>query len=413
MKTDTKNHLQRLLWVVLTAAIAGPTGALVAHQFHSALEPAASTAQQYVCPMHPNVVSDKPGKCPICGMKLVVADTGPSKRSPTTAGLAHVELTEIEQHRIGLQTQLVQRGAVGGAIRTVGRVSVDETRVRRINVKVAGYVERVYVDFEGKSVRSGQPLFSMFSPEVWAAENELLSALKNQSSGMAAAAKKKLELWDVPVSEMQRLEREGVAARTVTFSSPVSGIVTKKDIVQGSRVEAGAMPYEVVDVSMVWALADVHETELRFVEVGASAELKLGAFPGKRFEGKVLFVEPLLDAQTRTARVRLELVNPKGELKPGMFGEVMVAHAPREVLRVPTDAVMRNGVDDVVFVSLGKGHFEPRRVVVGEVGRHFSEVLEGLEDGDAVVVRSNFLLDSESRLRTSLGTAHASHSSGP
>lgn len=394
--------------IVITAAIAGPLGAWLgarAPQPVAATEPAA----HYTCPMHPSIVTDHPSNCPICGMKLVKVE-GASPRHPMEApsshgevdGLASVEVEPSRQQLIGLRTTSVDRGPLGGALRTVAKVAVDETKVRRVNVKVAGYVERAFIDFVGKPVRKGQPLFAMYSPDVLAAENEYLTASRAQATSLVASARRKLELWDVPEVELQRLEKEGTAARTVTFVSPVTGVVTRKDLVEGSRLEPGAMPYEVVDLSSLWVLADVYERELRFVTPGQTARLTLHAFPGQTFTGKVLFVDPLLDPKTRTARVRLAFVNPDGALKPEMFGEVVVERPAREVLRVPTDALIRSGTEDVVFVAREGNQFEPRRVVLGETARDFSEVLEGLAEGDAVVTRANFLIDSESKLRASL-----------
>ncbi|MBL8914530.1 MAG: efflux RND transporter periplasmic adaptor subunit [Archangium sp.] len=445
-----RRWLSTLMVIAVTASIAGPAGALLTRV--GSKESPAAVAPQYHCPMHPSIVSDHPGECPICGMKLVKLDGAtksaerkvlyyrspmdPRQTSPAPAkdsmgmdyvavyedemtapsevdGLASVELDATRQQLIGLRTAVIARGPVGGNFRTVGRVSVDETKVRRVNVKVPGYVERVFVDFVGKSVRKGQPLFSLYSPEVLAAENEYLTAMRAQSAPLIAASRRKLELWDVPEGELQRLEKEGTAARAVTFVSPVNGVVTRKEVVEGTRLEAGAMPYDVVDLSNLWVLADVYETELRFVTPGVVAQLNLAAFPGRTFSGKVLFVDPLLDPKTRTARVRLAFANPNGELKPEMFGEVVVERPARDVLRVPSDALIRAGTEDVVFLARGEGRFEPRRVTLGEVGRDFTEVIDGLGVGDAVVTRANFLIDSESRLRASLSRLTAAPPSTP
>lgn len=444
--------LRTLLLVGLTAAVAAPLGAFFASPAPapSAQKPAA----QYHCPMHPSVVSDHPGECPICGMKLVkIEDSAatpverkvrfyrspmdPRQTSPVPAkdsmgmdylpvyedeagstgaveGMASVEIDPTRQQLIGLRTAAVDRGPVGGSFRTVGRLSVDETRVRRINVKVPGYVERIFVDFVGKSVRKGQSLFALYSPEVLAAEGEYLTALRAQSASLIAAARRKLELWDVSETEINRLEKEGTPSRAVTFVSPVNGVVTRKDVVEGARLEAGAMPYEIVDLSTLWVLADVYETELRFISPGISARLKLNALPGREFTGKVLFVDPLLDAKTRTARVRLAFPNQDGELRPEMLGEVVIERPEREVLRVPSDALVRSGVEDVVFVAREEGRFEPRRVTLGETSAEFTEVVDGLAAGELVVTRANFLVDSESRLRASLSRlSSASDASAP
>ncbi len=363
---------------------------------------AVAASERYYCPMHADVVEDHPGKCPLCGMTLLKVDT--TVRVPLD--MATIDIDAARQQLIGLRTAKVDRGLIDASLRTIGRVGIDETQVRSISVKVPGYVEKVFLDFVGKPVKKGQPLFSLYSPEVLAAENELLVALRTGGEGLGSplvtAARRKLELWDVPAFEIQRLVREGKPSRTVTFVSPISGVVTKKELVEGARLEAGAMPYQVVDLSTVWVLADIYETELRFVAPGMPAKLTLKAFPGHSWEGTVLFVDPLLDPKTRTARMRLSFPNPQGELKPELFGEVTLERPKREVLRLPTDALIRGGTGDVIFVALGEGRFEPRHVQTGELGKDFSEVLSGAAEGDQVVTRANFLVDSESRLRASL-----------
>jgi Cu(I)/Ag(I) efflux system membrane fusion protein len=328
-------------------------------------------------------------------------------------GMAVVDIDPSRQQLIGLKTADVTRGNVGGSWRTVGRVAVDETRVRHVNVKVPVYVERVYVNFIGKPVRRGAPLFSGYSPELLAAQDEYRIALQTQkslasseikvdSSGMVAAARRKLELWDLSKSDIEKLEKTGESQKTVTFHSPISGVVTKKDVVEGMKLDAGAMPYEIVDLTNVWVLADVYESDLSRVQLGMPAKLTLKAYPNQLFEGKVAFIDPVLDPQTRTVKVRLEFPNKTGELKPEMFGEVVLESPAREGLRIPEDAVIDSGTKTVVFVALGEGKFMPREVVLGASDGTNVEVVSGLTENDKVVVRANFLVDSESRLRASL-----------
>jgi len=440
-------HLSRLsLAVIIAATLTTGLGAgwLLPRDSSPAHVHAEATAavEHYQCPMHPAVVQDEPGTCPICGMKLVRVAASPPKatartplfyRNPMDArqtspvpmkdqmgmdylpvyaqperseveGLGVVHLDATSQRRIGLTTGVADRGVVGGSVRTVARVSVDETRVRRVNVKVPGFIEKLYVDFVGKPVRRGQPLFSLYSPELLTAEDELLLALaaRGPTDPLAVAARKKLELWGVPEAELARLERERTSSSVVTFVSTVSGVVTKKEVVEGSRVELGAMPFEVTDLSTVWVLADLYEAELRFIAPGQPATLRLDAWPGRTWEGTVRFIDPVMDAQTRTAKVRLAFANPRGELRPEMFGDVTLMRAPRQTLRVPTDAVVLSGTRAVVFVAHGDGRFEPRAIETGEASREFTEVLSGLTEGEAVTTRANFLVDSESKLRASL-----------
>jgi membrane fusion protein, copper/silver efflux system len=462
--------LGALIATAVLSAAAAATAVLVVAPWHAATggEPHEAAAPAlYQCPMHPSIVQDHPGECPICGMKLVAAPHGaarpageparkiafyrspmdPRQTSPTprqdemgmdyvpvyedevagapaVAGLATVEIDPARQQLIGLKTSEVVWGDVGGAWRTVGRVAVDETRVRHVNLKVAGFVERIDVDFVGKKVRRGDPLFSIYSPELLAAQEEYLLALRTRTAlargaggasgapvgapaaddgeALVAAARRKLALWDVPAEQIERIARTGEPSKTLTLYSPVAGVVTRKDVVEGMKLDAGAMPYEIVDLSSLWVLADVYESELRFVREGMPATLKLNAFPNREFAGKVVFIDPLLNPQTRTVKLRLTFANPDGELRPEMFGEVVLRGAPHQGLRIPPDAIIDSGIDKVVFVAVGEGKFAPRKVRLGEADATHVEVITGLQQGERVVSRANFLIDSESRLRASL-----------
>lgn len=419
---------KRFGWVALVLALllgAGISGVVVRW-----LSTASSSAesveakQTFHCPMHPNIVMDHAGNCPICGMKLVLVEpaasaaethaehsdnASPSGDSPV-ANMAAVDIDPAKQQLIGLTTAEVTKGNIGGQVRTVGRVAVDETRVRHVNIKNGGFVERVFVDFVGKHVRKGDPLFTLFSPELLAAQEEYLLAKRTQESLNApqgdatilSAAKRRLALWDVSDKELQKLEATGIPAKTITFYSPASGVVTKKDVVDGMKLEAGSMPYEIVDLSSVWVLADVYESELRFIKNGTPAAMSMKAFPGRTFEGKVAFVDPFLSPQSRTVKVRLTFPNPNGDLRPEMFGEVVLQLGGREALMVPVDAVIDSGTAKVVFMAQDGGKFTPRAIELGQSNGDFVEVLKGLTIGEQVVTRANFLLDSESRLRSSL-----------
>ncbi len=381
----------------------------------SSTAPAAEHKDEWQCPMHPSIVQDHPGDCPICGMKLVKVERSVDSGALTPEGLSAVTIDAARQQLIGLKIAHVGVGEVGGSWRTSSRIAVDETRVHHVNVKFSGFMEHVHGDFVGRPVKKGEPLFSIYSPELLAAQQEYLLALDTRKrlaasgGGMAqdgdvlvASARRKLELWDVPRVELDRLERTGEASRTITFYSPATGVITKKDVVPGMRVNAGDMPFEIVDLSRVWALADAYETDLHHVKVGMTATLALKAFPNRTFEGRVAFIDPLLDPKTRTAKVRVEVPNPAGVLKPEMFGEVILQGKSREGVRVPADAIIHSGTKSVVFVALPDGKFQPREVRLGEGNADFVEVVSGLEKGDGVVTRANFLVDSESRLRASL-----------
>ena len=393
---------------------------------HDAPAPSAEAKTRYTCPMHPTIVSDHPGDCPICGMALVkVGGASGAAGSPAHAhegaggagpveGLANVQIDPQRQQLIGLRTVEASVGAVGASWRTVGKVAVDETNVHHVNIKVGGFVDTVYVDYVGKPVRLGERLFSIYSPDLLSVQQEYLLALRTRKAlaegGVATgagndlveSARERLRLWDIPESEVKRLEETGKPTKNLTMYSPMTGVVTKKDIVMGHRLNEGDMPYEITDLSRVWVLADAYETDLARIQLGMTATLSLQAFPNKTFKGKVIFIDPILDAKTRTAKVRLEFPNPKGELKPEMFGEVTLQTEKREGLRIPADAVIDSGTKKVVFVALDEGKFQPREIQVGSITGDDVEVVSGLQAGDKVVTRANFLVDSESRLRASL-----------
>jgi membrane fusion protein, copper/silver efflux system len=464
-----------LLLVALLSAGLGVGGSVIFHHHEDEGAPGAAAPaaarETWQCPMHPTIVQDHPGDCPICGMKLVKVDGAPAAgggskgatagerrilfyRNPmgqpdtspvpkkdsmgmdylpvysdevggaaggsaAPEGLTEVNIDPTRQQLIGLRTAAVAAGQVGGAWRTSGKVAVDEGRVHHVNLKVGGFVGHSHADFVGQTVKRGDPLFSLYSPDLLAAQDEYLLALRTRdqlrksgaggSDGddLVASARRKLELWDMPAAELKRLEETGQPTKDVMFYAPASGVITKRDAIPGMRVNAGEMPIELVDLSRVWVLADVYETELRHVKVGMSALLTLKAYPGRRFKGRVAFISPQLDPRTRTVSVRLEFPNAGGELKPEMFGEVVLQGAARKGLRIPTDAVIDSGTKSVVFVALGNGKFQPREVQLGESDGEHVEVVEGLAEGDQVVTRANFLIDSESRLRASLSSLGA------
>ena len=417
---------------------------------------ATATKKLFQCPMHPSITSDHESDCPICGMKLVEVKVGgdsagtsgerrvlfyrspmdPKVTSPVprkdemgmdyvpvhegdesgaaTDGRATVTIDPARQQLIGLRTAETVAGRVSGAWRTVGRIEVDPTRVRRTNVKVDGYIERLFVDYVGQPVRRGQPLFALYSPELLAAENEYVLALQTRDAlakagsaggdgaSLVESARRRLQLWDVPDAEIARLEQTRTPSRTLTFLSPIAGVVTAKNIVQGATVRAGDTPYEITDLAEVWVMADAYEGDLEHVKVDQPATLTLKAYPGRTFRGMVAFIDPLLDPATRTAKVHMHFANPGQLLKPAMFGEVVLEFGERRGLHVPADAVIRAGTHDVVFLALGEGKFAPREVRLGVRNGADVEVLSGLAAGDRVVTRANFLIDSESQLRASL-----------
>lgn len=405
----------RTLGLISLGLVAGIGGTLLlrpaARDAHAYEAPAAKK-QMYQCPMHPQILMDHQTPCPICGMDLVpVEGEGSSGRSTDTHSAITIDLER--QQLIGLKTEEAGEAPISGELRALGRVAVDETRVRKVNVKVEGFVEKLFVDFTGKPVAKGAPLFSLYSPEFVSAQREYLLALRTQKAlaggtlresggDLLEAAKRRLTLWDVPREAIEQLEKTGEPQRALTLRSPIAGVVTAKNIVEGARITPADTPFEITDLGHVWVLVDVYESELPRVRVGMAAELSTQASPGRLFKGRVAFVDPVMDPKTRTAKARLEFSNANGELKPEMFGEVQLKGQGRKGIVIPLDAVLDAGTSKVVFISLGNGKFEPREITIGTTVGERIEIRSGLEAGEKVVVHANFLVDSESRLKAAL-----------
>ena len=369
-------------------------------------------------PMVPGYKSDKPGKSPFMDMQLVPVyeDTAGGAGTGAVGGYASLELSPERRQMIGVQTGKAEKRRLTKTVRTVGRLAFDETLLSHVHAKFEGYIERLFVDYTGKPVRKGQPLLSVYSPDLLATEQEYLTAfgaresfretgnpdLSRRGDELYQAARQRLLLWDIPASEIDRLEKTGTARKALTLYSPSDGVVMAKNAVEGNRVMPGDSLFEIGGLSRVWVLADVYEYELPFVHVGQSAEITLSDYPGRQWRGRITFIAPVVDEKTRTVKVRIELANPEGILKPDMFADVSIEESVGEVVAVPEDAVLSTGSRAIVFLALGDGRFEPREVRLGARVNGYYEIASGLKAGDTVVTQANFLIDSESRLKAAL-----------
>jgi RND family efflux transporter MFP subunit len=388
----------------------------------------------WVDPMHPAYKSDKPGTAPDCGMTLVPvyedAATG-AEPSTTVSGYAAISLSSERQQAIGVQLGKAELRELTRTIRTVGLVTLDETLLHQIHPKFEGYVEELYVDYTGKPVRRGQPLLSIYSPDLLATQQEYLLAyrarqrfadsanpdLAREAADLYDSAKQRLTLWDIRPADIERLEKTGTIQKALTLSSPVDGFVMSKSAVQGSRVMPSDTLFEIAGLRMVWVLADVYESELPFVRQGQTARMSLSYLPDRAWTGKVAFIAPVLDEKTRTVKVRLEFSNPDEALKPGMYADVVLERPLGRVLTVPESAVLTTGTRSLVFIAKGNGRFEPREVRTGAKVDSYYEIRSGVQPGEELVTQANFLVDSESRLKAALagmspepsGTPAAAH----
>ncbi|HYL76412.1 MAG TPA: efflux RND transporter periplasmic adaptor subunit [Bryobacteraceae bacterium] len=375
----------------------------------------------YVDPMHPAYTSDKPGIAPDCGMKLEPVYEGSAVAGPTKAGMLNI--SQEKQQMIGVEYGQVTLDSTASTFRAVGKVSQDETRVVRMHTKFEGWIEKVHVDFTGARVEKGQPLLTIYSPELFASEQEFLLALQAReilktsplkeaaanSDSLIRAARTRLELWDLTRTQIDEIEKTGKPQRTITLFAPVNAYVAARNAFPSQKVTPESELYTFVDLSRVWVIADVFESDAAKVRVGQSAVVGLPFEEGKGFVARVSYIQPQVDPATRTMKVRLDAPNPKMQLKPDMFVDVEFQVASAKKVTVPAEAVLDAGLHKTVFVDHGDGYLEPRQVEIGQRMGDRIEILKGLKPGERIVTSGNFLIDSESQLKQA-AVPHAAHS---
>lgn len=365
-------------------------------------------------PMNPSEIYDEPGKSSM-GMDLV-----PVYADGANSSEGMITINPVVVQNMNVRTAPVQQKDLSTVVRAVGKVEYDEQKLFNVNPKISGWVEQLYVDYTGKMVQRGQPLFSVYSPELVTTQQEYLLALKTQNkvasssfetirsggNSLLEATRKRLEYWDIPDSEIKQLEQTGEVKKAVTLKSPATGMVLHKNAVEGEYIKAGTPAYKIANLSTVWVQTSVYDYEVPWIEEGQPVQMELSYQPGKTYKGTVAYVYPSLDQKTRTVQVRLEFSNPNLELKPGMFANVRIQTRPKSnVTVIPNEAIIRTGERNIVFVDKGEGSFEPREVTLGMEGGERNneiEILEGIKPGDEIVTSAQFLFDSESRLQEAI-----------
>jgi Cu(I)/Ag(I) efflux system membrane fusion protein len=398
---------------------------------HQVEEPASHADHQHqeeidywTCGMHPSVRSDEPGKCPICHMDLIPVYKKNHEPFEEETG-AVIQVSQRARQLAGVEVAEVAYRPLHRQIRTVGLITTDERSVSRVSAWIAGRIDRLYIDFTGQKINRGEPLALLYSPELVSTQQEYILTLealdRSREAGtsvqtqesLTASSRQRLLLWGISESEIQRLEKERTVREHVEIVTPIGGTVVEKSVVEGQYVKEGQHLYTVADLSHLWMLADLYEYEMGWIKTGQKVTMTSASFPDEPFEGKITFVDPVLQSQTRSLKVRAELDNPQGRLRPGMFVDVVIdvhldpkrfpslANAFDErgaVLSVPVSAVLETGRRQVVYQEIDEGKYIGRQVTVGPRAGDYYPVLSGLKAGDRVVVRGNFLIDSQSQL---------------
>jgi Cu(I)/Ag(I) efflux system membrane fusion protein len=394
----------------------------------------------YRCPMHPDVVRDAPGKCPICGMDLVKVKPEPAEAAPLGAqgdpiyyrhphdpqrtsptprkdemGMDYVpvyadatgpevRISPAVINNLGVRTEAATRAALPRRAQTVGFVSFDDRRVRQVRPRAEGWIEGLSVRAMGETVSAGQLLFTVYSPMLESAQQEYLDAIRIGNDDLVAASRDRLRALGLDSATVLRLANSGRASGRVPFHAPVAGVVTELAIREGAMVTPEMMAMTITELGSLWVIAEVPESQAGWVAPGTVAELRFPSLPGTTLEGRVQHVYPELNMETRTLRARIVLEQPQAGIRANMLANVtLLGEAAAEAVTIPRNALIRGGAEDRVVLALGEGRFAPRRVVAGAESGERVAILEGLAAGDQVVVAGQFLLDSEANLRSGLG----------
>ncbi len=383
------------------------------------------SAELYVCPMHPQIQSDHPGVCPICHMDLVIKEAGNSQKEFDSLKNKYKEsgdviLSPAQQVLANVQTEKVSIKEYRNNLIFNGYIKTGENNMRHISTPVSGKIIKMYVNYEGQMVTKGQAVFEMYSPEIYSTEKEYILALQNydnaknssydlvteQAEELIASTKTRLRLWEVTPAQIEELERTKEARDHITVYSKYSGVITKKIDHEGHWAAAGEDIYDIVDMSVLWVIANVPEADIKAIKPGQPADIKVVSYPGEVFRAKINFISPMLNPETRTLEIRLDVTNRNYRLKPDMFVKVEIGSAGYEWnIVVPGNAVIRTGKTDIVYIKKDKNVFSPVMVTIGgeQDGKYL--ITSGLSEGDEIVTSAGFLIDSESQIRTGTSTS--------
>ncbi len=384
----------------------------------------------YQCPMHPQIIQEQKGDCPICGMTLVerkmiykngkwepyeegMEHKGHEEheggkmeekeiKTETSLGLAEVKISPEKQFLIGVKKDTVKIKNLEKVIKTYGKVDYKESKIYEINIKFGGWIEKLYANYEGMYVKKNDKLFEIYSPDIYQSIKELKLAYEKKDTLLLKNVKQKFNIWGIRDFQIEEILKDKEDRRTITFYSPYEGFIIKKEIFEGMEVRPGMTIYRIADLREVWVYGEIYEYEVNLIKKGDEAFITLSYFPEKIFKGKVNYIYPYLNPETRTTKVRIEISNQDFSLKPNMYVNIEIKVNYGKKLVIPKSAVLYTGEKNIVFVDKGEGTFEPREVKLGISGEDFYEVIEGVRKGEVVVTSANFLIDSESSLKAAL-----------
>src|ERR1035437_1316513 len=396
-------------------AAAPTTGQTKSPDMSSSSAPGERKVLYWFDPMHPKYRADKPGIAPDCGMTLVPKYADEASTANMAAGT--VMIPADKQTLAGVRTELVVRKALVRDIHTTAQIVADETRIAHVHVKVAGYLDQVFVDFIGQLVKKGQPLFTLYSPDLVSAQEEYLIAKRGETTlgsapfvevadgakSLLHSARERLKLWYISDEQLKQLDESGKVTKDLTFYAPSTGFITDRKAFPQTAITPDMELYTLSDLSTVWANADIYESEIPYVQLGQKMRLTLSYSPGKTYTGTISYIYPTVDPQTRTVKVRMQIPNPDFALKPQMFADAQLHVNYGTKVLVPREAILDSGTEQAVYVVHEGGMFEPRRVTLGPAFDGNVSILTGLKAGETIVTSGNFLVDSESRLKGSAG----------
>lgn len=405
----TKMKLIRFLFIPIIAIALYASGCSKSEESDKHEHEVVKKDSYWTCTMHPQVKMDGPGVCPICNMDLIQkTDVEQLDTSPEADMASMITLSGKKQILANVSTVVVKKENLEEQVTAYSYMDFVENNRRTISARFNGRIEKLFVDKTGDYIKKGQPLFEIYSPDLVQAQNDYLIALgtSSKSSSLLNAAKKKLEIFGLTQEQIQSLENTREINITLTYYSPTNGTVIEKKVLEGVYVNEGSPIYDVVELSTLWNIAEVFENNLSAIKVGSPVKLHLRAFPGEEFNGRVTFIYPVINSQTRTVKVRSEFPSLNGKLKPQMYGETIFNSAGGQGLLVPADAVIIAGKRVVVWIKTGDGMFEARSVQIGNRFGDKYHVVSGLNEGDEIAATGGFLIDSESQLKTGMPTGH-------